>query len=547
MTAFPVGEQTHPAVLPQRRALEPVAADTPGSRDETGHERATRPGGAAVGEHGRGEIVRTSPFGARRHPDAAVTGAEEGVSAARESSNQTADQSPVAGAQLVAVLDARGRPLMPCHPARARKLLSAGRAVVARQVPFAIRLKTRTLEGSEVAGLAVRIDPGSTATGIAVTSDTELMEPVAGETHTARSGLFALELNHRSSQIRHAMARRANCRRRRRSANLRYRAPRFSNRKRPEGWLAPSLQHRVDTTVSQVQRLMKLMPIVEIHVERVSFDTHAMSLGRDRLDGPEYQQGALAGYEVRQYLLEKWGRACAYCGAIGVPLQVEHIRPKARGGSDRVSNLTLACEPCNQAKSAKPVEEFLAGKPVLLTRILAQAKAPLRDAAAMNSTRWKLWNALQSLELPVHAWSGGRTKYNRITQGLTKSHTLDALAVGEIPVGARIVRHPGIVLVVTATGRGSYARTRTDAYGFPRLRLTRIKQHFGFQTGDLVRAAIPRGKYAGTWTGRVAVRATGKFTIRAGNALAKNILHRHLRLLQRGDGYAYSVRQEAVP
>jgi 5-methylcytosine-specific restriction endonuclease McrA len=78
------------------------------------------------------------------------------------------------------------------------------------------------------------------------------------------------------------------------------------------------------------------------------------------ISGAEYQQGQLQGYEVREYLLEKWGRKCAYCGAEYTPLQVEHIQPKARGGSNRISNLTLACQPCNQRKGAMPVEQFLA-------------------------------------------------------------------------------------------------------------------------------------------------------------------------------------------
>src|SRR5712691_9027905 len=66
----------------------------------------------------------------------------------------------------------------------------------------------------------------------------------------------------------------------------------------------------------------------------------------------------LFGYQVREYLLTKWQRACAYCGAKEIALQVEHIVPKARGGSDRVDNLTLACEPCNQRKGNKTAAEF---------------------------------------------------------------------------------------------------------------------------------------------------------------------------------------------
>ncbi|MEV4382152.1 RNA-guided endonuclease IscB, partial [Streptosporangium sp. NPDC049644] len=180
---------------------------------------------------------------------------------------------------------------------------------------------------------------------------------------------------------------------------MRYRAPRFLNRTKPKGWLAPSLRHRVETTMSWVARLTRWAPVTAVHVEKVSFDTHTLSAGKP-LEGVEYQQGTLAGYEVREYLLTKWGRACAYCGASGLPLNLDHIHPRSRGGSDRISNLTLACIRCNQTKNATPVQEFLKDKPELLTKILKQAKAPLRDAAAVNTTRWALWQALKTTGLP---------------------------------------------------------------------------------------------------------------------------------------------------
>src|SRR6476619_5507254 len=137
-----------------------------------------------------------------------------------------------------------------------------------------------------------------------------------------------------------------------------------------------------------VRRLGSLCPVGAISVEGVKFDLQRME--RPEVSGTEYQQGTLLGYEVREYLPEKWGRACSYCGITGVPLQVEHIQAKANGGTDRVSNLCLACEPCNQAKGTQDIRVFLAGKPDRLARILAQAKAPLKDAAAVNTTRWAL-------------------------------------------------------------------------------------------------------------------------------------------------------------
>ncbi|MEU9883208.1 RNA-guided endonuclease IscB [Streptomyces phaeochromogenes] len=432
------------------------------------------------------------------------------------------------------MLDRRGVPLMPCHPAR---------AVVARHTPFVIRLKDREAQNSAVPGVAVRIDPGSKGTGIAVTVDAEAVRK-GDPAFTARRGLVTIEVQHRGAQIHKAMLQRAGYRRARRSRNLRYRAPRFDNRARPAGWLAPSLQHRVDTTCSTVGRLIRYFPVLELHVERVSFDTQALSEGKDRLEAGEYQQGTLTGYEVRQYLLEKWGRVCAYCGTGNVPLQVEHIQSRAQGGSDRISNLTLACAPCNKRKGAQPVVEFLRSRPGVLKRILAQVKIPLRDAAAMNATRWRITDQLRATQIPVSTWSGGRTQYNRLSQGLAKSHTLDALAVGEVTGDIRIVRFPKEVLVATATGRGTYARTRPDRHGFPRLNLPRTKQCFGYATGDFVRAVIPTGKYAGTWMGRVAVRATGRFNVRASQGIIQGIHHRYIHMLQRADGYGYITREE---
>ncbi|WP_017590069.1 RNA-guided endonuclease IscB [Nocardiopsis ganjiahuensis] len=427
------------------------------------------------------------------------------------------------------VLDQNGVPLQPCHPARARKLLTKKRAVVARHTPFTIRLTDRTAAESEIDGVEIGIDPGSQHTGIAV------FTARAGE----RRGRYALQLDHRGAQIKKKLGQRAGYRRRRRSANLRHRAPRFSNRARPRGWLAPSLRHRVETTTSWVDRLCRWAPVRGVHVERLAFDTHALSAGKP-LEGVEYQQGTLAGFEVREYLLAKFDRACVYCGATNVPLNLDHVYPRSRGGSDRVSNLVLACVPCNQTKADRPVEEFLSGKPQTLARVLGQARTPLRDAAAAQSTRWALWRALDQ-RLPTHVGSGGRTKFNRTRNQLPKTHTLDALAVGKVEAITRIVAR---VMVAGCAGRGRYARTAPDRHGFPRLRAARQKQYFSFTTGDLVRAVVPSGKRAGTHTGRVLVRARGSFDITTGHGRQAGINHKHIRLLQRADGYAYTFRKE---
>ncbi|UIX33158.1 RNA-guided endonuclease IscB [Streptomyces sp. GQFP] len=240
---------------------------------------------------------------------------------------------------------------MPCHPARARELLHKRRAVVVRQAPFTIRLRDRTLAESAVEGVQLRIDPGSKGTGIALTD--EKKEPdERGTIVVVRRGLVSVELQHRGDQIHMCMQQRAGYRHRRRSANCRYRASRSNNRAHPAGWLPPSVRHRVDTVHSLAQRLCRYAPVTEIHVERVAFDTHSMSAGRP-LAGAEYEQGTLAGTDARSYLHTKWNSACAYCDATGVPLNIDHLRPRSRGGSSRIANLVIACVPCNQTKGSK--------------------------------------------------------------------------------------------------------------------------------------------------------------------------------------------------
>lgn len=427
----------------------------------------------------------------------------------------------------VFVLDRTGKALMPCSEKRARLLLERGRARVHRVMPFIIRIVDRTAGDCELQPLRLKLSPGSKSTGVALVRDAE----------DGAAVLNLFELAHRGRQISEALTARRQMRRRRRS-NLRYRAPRFNNRRKPEGWLAPSLQHRVDTTLSWMGRFTRWAPVAAISTLLHRFDTQALE--NPEITGVEYQQGELAGYEVREYLLEKWGRKCAYCGAEGVPLQVEHIHPKARGGTNRVSNLTLACEPCNTRKGAQPIEVFLSHKPEVLARIQARAKRPLKDAAAINATRWALFNALKATGLPVEVGTGGRTKWNRHRFSIPKSHALDAACAGVVEAVTGWQRP---ALAIKATGRGSYQRTRLDKFGFPRGYLMREKSVKGFQTGDRVIATVPSGKRIGVHVGRVAVRARGNFNVQAQSGLVTDISHKYCKLIQRADGYGYAFQQ----
>jgi hypothetical protein len=213
----------------------------------------------------------------------------------------------------------------------------------------------------------------------------------------------------------------------------------------------------VDNVFTWAKRLINFAPVSGIVVETVRFDTQLMQ--NPEISGVEYQQGELAGYEAREYLLEKWGRTCAYCGTGNVVLEVEHIVPRVKGGSNRISNLTLSCKPCNQAKGSKDIQDFC--DPKRLINILARAKAPLKDAAAINSIRYATGGRLKTFGLRVSFWSGGRTKYNRTNQSYGKSHWLDSVCVGA--TGGSVHIPPGLQpLHVSAAGRGSRQMCRVD-------------------------------------------------------------------------------------
>jgi hypothetical protein len=415
------------------------------------------------------------------------------------------------------VIDTNKRQLDPIHPAHARKLLSNGEAAVFRRYPFTLILK-RSVD-THIEPIKVKIDPGSKVTGIALLKGDKL--------------IFAAELTHRGQTIKASLDSRRAIRRGRRARHTRYRQARFLNRTRPGCWLAPSLQHRVDTTLTIVNKFIKFAPVDSLTMELVRFDLQ--QLENPEISSIEYQQGELLGYEVREYLLNKWDRKCTYCQVENVPLQVEHIQPKAKGGTNRISNLCLACEKCNQKKGTQDLKDFLSGKPDLLKQIQSQAKRPLKDAAAVNSTRWALFNALKLTGLPVETGSGGLTKYNRTRLELPKTHYFDAACVGKIDKLIVLTTQP---LLIKSNGHGTRQMCRTDKFGFPSRHVPRDKFVKGFQTGDIVKAIVTSGKKIGEYVGRVAVRTSGSFNISA-KELVQGIGSKYCQILHRKDGYSY--------
>jgi len=429
----------------------------------------------------------------------------------------------------VFVVDTNRTPLAPCHEAKARKLLNAGKAAILRMRPFAIILK-HAVESPQVPDLRVKIDPGSRTTGIAV------VDEACGKV------LFAAELEHRGHLIKKRLDDRRAVRRGRRNRHTRYRQSRWQNRRRVSGWLPPSRQSRIANTLTWVARISRMSRITAMSLEHVKFNMQLLE--NPEISGIEYQQGTCAGYETREYLLEKWGHQCAYCGKENIPLQIEHIVPRAKGGSNRISNLCLSCEKCNLAKGTKDIKDFLKKKPDLLKHILAQAKAPLKDASAVNATRWELFQRLQGYALPLECGSGGLTKYNRTNQKLPKTHWLDAACVGKSTPEVLDIR--GVQpLLIRAYGRGCRQMCLSDKYGFPRTKAKKKGMH-GFQTGDIVKAVVPAHlKNAGIHIGRMSAKASGAFTIVTSSGTVTDIGSRYCRKLQRADGYGYSCLSAA--
>ena len=414
---------------------------------------------------------------------------------------------------MVFVIGQDKKPLNPCHPARARILLKTGRAAIWRVYPFTIILKSGQAH-ADVSDARLKIDYGSRHTGLAVL--------------IGNKAVWLGVLDHRTDVKKSLDDRRAH--RRFRRGRLRYRKPRFLNRARSAGWLPPSLQSRVDNIAIIVRKLSGVCRITDISYENVKFDTQLLM--NPEISGIEYQQGQLQGYEVREYLLEKYGRKCCYCGIENVSMEIEHITPKSRGGSDRVSNLAIACHDCNQRKGNKTATEF--GHPEVQTL----ARQPLRDAAMVTATRWAAYNRLKDTGLPVECGNGARTKMNRIKARLPKEHYYDACCVGASTPEQLHIAAPFVQRIV-AKGRGTHGRTNLDKNGFPRGYLSRQKKFFGFMTGDTVKAIVPDGKHKGIWVGRVLCRRSGSFDIKTKGSRMQGISYKYCSLVQNNDGYQY--------
>jgi hypothetical protein len=405
----------------------------------------------------------------------------------------------------VPVLNMRGEPLMPTTPRKVRKLLGQGKAKVVQRTPFVIQLTYPTGEAKQ--DITLGIDAGYSTIGYSAVTDKR--ELIAGEL-TLRSDIKKL-LEKRKSY------------RRTRRARLWHREPRFDNRGREEEWLAPTLQHKLDSHFKTIEKIKYVLPITKTVIEVASFDTQKMQ--SPEIKGVEYQQGKLWGYAVREYLLEKWERKCAYCGKKDIPLEVEHIIPRSKDGSNRVDNLTIACSECNLKKGNQTAEEF--GYP----KIQKKAKQSLKATAFMNVIRWKLVNALKC------NWTYGYiTKHNRIKLGLEKSHINDAFVIAG---GSNQERSEHIILgkQVRRQNRSLY---KANFLIGRRLKRNTVKEVTGFRKFDKVR-------FEGKDCFMFGLRSSGYFDLRYfdGSKIGTSVNCKKSTLLERAKGIIQEVR--AIP
>ena len=249
----------------------------------------------------------------------------------------------------VPVLTTNRRPLAACHPSRAKSLVRHGKATFRHRhgIRHIILNKTKVPKVKNARKLQIRIDTGSSTTGMAVTRD---------DSHGSRAAVMAFHIEHHGKTIKRRMTKRRQLRHSRRCRKTRYRQPRFDNRTRPARWLPPSLLSRLQNILTWVRRLSRLLPITDVHVETTIFDPQL--LRNPQIQGKQYQQGPLYRTNLRAAVLQRDHRKRVYCGKSGkrTPLELDHVVPRSRNGQDRYDNLVTACHDCNTKKDNQSIE-----------------------------------------------------------------------------------------------------------------------------------------------------------------------------------------------
>ena len=402
----------------------------------------------------------------------------------------------------VFVIGSDGKPLMPCTVRRARQLIDAGRVGHRDYRPFTIHLKDRcTTDGrTAVQPVEVRCDPGSRHTGIAVVAILD------GEDRV----LYQEEIEHRTN-ISQRLTERKGYRRRRRGTKW-FRKPRFDNRRRPAGWLPPTIQSIVANQVHRIERLAARSGAQTTIIETAKFDTQKIL--DPQIEGTGYQRGPLYRRHLREYIAAQWRHRCAYCGKgdweDATRFNLDHVKPRGRGGADNVRNLVWSCRPCNERKGERPVREFLQENPERLARVLRKRGTPLAAAGQQAAICQDLVRRLKKSKHEVEQTTGADTAHARAESGIPKSHANDAACCGSksgvgslrTPVKLRAVGH-GRRKQIKGLPTGPYLAWRHEKPAARRQtpcpKHARTPNHVhGMHSGDVVRIRTRKGWEKGT-------------------------------------------------
>ena len=303
---------------------------------------------------------------------------------------------------IVYVQDVNGKPLMPTKRLGwVRRSLHDGKAVIVERCPFVIRLTYTTTNYTQPITLGV--DAGTIHIGLSATSTKE--------------ELFAEEVVLRKD-ITDLISSRREARRTRRN-RLRYRKPKFSNRRIDEEWLAPSVRQRIDAHLKSIEDVHFILPITKIIIEVAQFDTQKIK--NPNISGEEYQQGEQLGFwNVREYVLARDDHKCQYCKGKSRDniLTVHHIESRKTGGNSP-GNLITLCKTCHKAYHRGEIH------------FKVRRTTSLRDAAVMGIMKWRLYDELRSRHPDVSMTFGYITKYNRIRNNIEKSHISDAFTISK--------------------------------------------------------------------------------------------------------------------
>ena len=308
---------------------------------------------------------------------------------------------------MVYVINKNGQPLMPTeNHAKVRILLKTKKARVVKRCPFIIQL---VYDGTNYTqDITLGVDSGSKHIGLSATTKDKV--------------LFESDVELRNDIVDLLSTRRQN-RRTRRNHKTRYRKSRFDNRRRKDGWLAPSVQNKVDTHLTVIRRVHEILPITKVIVEVASFDIQRIK--NPTISGTEYQQGEqLDFWNVREYILFRDGHICQCCKGKSKDkiLNVHHIESRKIGG-DAPNNLITLCETCHTDYHKGTIK-----LPKTITRGIS-----FRDATFMGIMRWAFYNKLKEIYSNVSLTYGYITKNTRIENNLLKDHYIDARCISGNP------------------------------------------------------------------------------------------------------------------